>query len=436
MPVPDNDGDTRLRAFVVLRTGAIVKADACRSHLRKMLPEQMVPQTFEFPPALPRTASGKVDRRALDDRTVPRSVPAEHEPSDIVEACLTSLWEDLLGQRPIGVSDNFFEIGGNSLLAARLSVAIEKAFNARLPLASFLRAATIKQQAHLLRERQSRALWSSLVPIQTRGAKPPLFLVHLVDGNILSYRDLVRHLPPDQPVYGLQSRGLDRNNPISTRIEHMARGYVTEIRRMHPSGPFALCGWSFGGVVAFEIARQFERQGRAVALLALLDSRLQRSPHSARTHVMDVHGHMDALLAGGARLRKKLRTTWKVIENVIWRQLMLWHRRGGFLPRYMQNVTQANRNARRDYVPRPYSGHITFLKATGNNPARTYDPQAAWAPLATGGLETHEVPGTHRTMVFEPHAGRLAATLVDCLDRTWARSALAKGAVRDGGKAA
>jgi thioesterase domain-containing protein len=429
--------DLTLAACLVSRTGDPVTAHQMRAHLEQALPDYMIPSVFEFLPALPRTASGKADRMALSRPGTfgPAIDAGARRASDPVESRLAALWEDLLGFGPIGVADDFFECGGNSLLAARLGASIERAFGTKLPLATFLKHATIEQQARLLREPRAEAQWSSIVPIQTRGSKPPLFCVHLVDGNVLSYRDLIGYLPADQPIYGLQSRGLDRKSPITTRIEDMARDYVAEIQRLYPSGPFGLCGWSFGGIVAFEMARQLEREGRPAALLALLDSRVRRAERSRRL-VSRMPSHVNALLEGRARWSRKLRTARQILGNAIWRKLVLWHRAGGWLPRVMQNVTQANRNARRDYVPRPYAGPVTLFRVVHTPDSRRPDPQLEWVPLSLGGLEIHEVPGTHRTMVFEPHVKTLAAKLTECLENAWIRADSSSGTVSGGGKAA
>ena len=183
---------------------------------------------------------------------------ASRPPIDAVELRLADLWEDAFGRRPASVTDDVFELGGHSFRSsARLRMLIEEAFDIRFPLVTFMTAATLEEQANLVRNWQDvRAEWPSLVPIRESGSKPPLFIVHMADGHVLSYRDLVRRLPLDQRLYGLQSRGLDGTSPINTSIEGMARDYIAEIRNVYPRGPLAICGWSFGGTVAFEMARQ------------------------------------------------------------------------------------------------------------------------------------------------------------------------------------
>ena len=417
---PDKNGENRLTAYVVSPADQIPTLDGLRAHLRCSLPEPMVPALIEFRASLPRTAGGKIHRMALVDSV---RLPVANEgrpPRTSVEMTLVNLWEELLEQRPIGVTDDFFALGGHSLLAARLSASIAQVFGVKLPLATFLTAATIERQAELLCKQHRRGEWPLLVPIRASGTKPPLFCVHLGDGNVLSYRDLARYLPSDQPLYGLQSRGLDGIGRISTRIEEMARDYVDEIRRIQPRGPYALCGWSFGGMVAFEMASQLSDEGEMVEMLALFDTRARRSQLSARKMAgratMDLnsflHGHGGLAYAG-----RKIRTAKRIVENIIWRMLLLWYRRGGWLPRALRNITQANKNARRDYILRPYGGRVTLFRAAQTDGRKPRDRAVGWDQFVTGELEIHDVPGTHLSMVFEPHAQALAAKLTQCLEQ-------------------
>ena len=436
---PDSSGDSRLAAFIVPGQGQRPSTDQLQTHLQSILPDYMVPPSFEFLSTLPRTATGKVDRTALPpQRTDPSSMLADREPADVIELCLKNLWEDLLNQRPVSVAANFFELGGDSLLAARLSVAIERTFGAKLPMATFLTSATIQQQAHRLREVRTHSPWPSLVPIRTSGSKPPLFCVHLLDGNILSYRDLIRSLPADQPVYGLQSRGLDGMGLLNTRIEDMARDYAAEVQKVLPRGPFAICGWSFGGVVAFELARRFEQSGRSVALLALLDSRATASIASVGRVVRRVPHHLHSLLHGHDRLAyigHRIQTVRRRITNALWRRMVTWYRFAGWLPAPLRSVTHSNRCARREYVPHPYGGHVALFRATRNRKPPISD-SLGWTSLVADPLDTHDVPGTHLTMVFEPHARILGAKLTRCLEEAWARTAVPNRTADDDDEAA
>jgi amino acid adenylation domain-containing protein len=431
----EGNRDSQLAAYLVSRAGQPPSAEELRAHLQISLPPQMVPGSFEFLPSLPRTASGKIHRTALAELPTPVIATVNQPPCDAVEMGLTHLWEDLLERHPINVTDDFFALGGHSLLAARLSATIEQAFGVKLPLSTFLTAPTIEKQAELLRGQRRSMEWPLLVPINTRGSKPPLFCVHLADGNVLSYRDFARFLPSDQPLYGIQASGLDRTSRIYTRIEDMARAYVAEVRKFYPTGPYALCGWSYGGLIAFEMARQLQQQRQQVALLALFDTlaprRLRRGRPvrhrraTLRYQLCRVPIHLRALLYGRNRLgylREKIQTAKELVSVPLWRMFFAWERCGGWLPQLLRSVTHSNRIAERDYVPQRYDGHVTLFKASLPPGSGLHDLAAGWNNYVSGDLETHFVPGTHASMVFAPHARSLAQGITRCLDKVWART--------------
>jgi len=186
---------------------------------------------------------------------------------------LVAIWEEILKRSPIGVHDNFFDVGGHSLLAVSLFGRLEREFGRRLPLASLFQNPTIVQLASLLEtDSKHSTRWDSLVCIRHGGEGPAVFIVHGAGGNILIYRDLARHLTARVSVYGLQSLGLDgHKRPLGT-IEEMALSYVDEIMRQQPVGPYVLAGYCMGGKVALEMARLLEERGQSVAMLAMLDS--------------------------------------------------------------------------------------------------------------------------------------------------------------------
>ncbi|MBD2777372.1 condensation domain-containing protein [Iningainema tapete] len=191
---------------------------------------------------------------------------------DELELQLIKIWEKVLGIQPIRARDNFFELGGHSLAAVRLFTEIEKTFGKNLPLATLFQAATVAELAQIIRQKDWLAPWSSLVAIQPHGSQPPLFYIHPVGGNLLVYRDLALSLGCDQPVYGLQAKGLDGKFVPITNIMEMADHYITQIRSIQPHGPYFLAGLSSGGMVAWEMAVQFVAQGEKVAMLALFDT--------------------------------------------------------------------------------------------------------------------------------------------------------------------
>jgi thioesterase domain-containing protein/acyl carrier protein len=196
-------------------------------------------------------------------------------PRDDVELQLIKIWEKVLGVEPIGIRDNYFELGGQSLLAVRLFAQIEEAFGKNLPLATLLQAPTVEQLAAIIRQQGESCLWSPLVTIQPKGSKPPLFCIHGMGGNVLCYRELSGYLGADQPVYGIQAKGMyddEEKQTLPTIFEEMAAHYIKLIRTVQPEGPYCLAGLSAGGAIAFEMAQQFLAQGQEVALLAMFET--------------------------------------------------------------------------------------------------------------------------------------------------------------------
>ena len=244
-----------------------------RSFLKEFLSDYMVPSAFVFLDFMPLTPNGKVDRRALPipDNTRQESSSTFVAPQDKLESHLSEIWSQVLGIKPIGVEDNFFDLGGNSLQAVALFAQIEKQFGKNLPLATLFQSATVAEIAQIIRSKEWLSPWESLVPIKPTGSKPPLFYIHGGGGNLLVYRDLALALGLDQPVYGLQPRGLDGKYVPFNRIEDMAAHYLAQIRRLQPNGPYFLAGLSSGGLVGWEIAQLLQAQGQEVALLALFD---------------------------------------------------------------------------------------------------------------------------------------------------------------------
>src|SRR5205814_6623421 len=240
----------------------------CREILRAWLPNYMAPAIYIHLKTIPLTPNGKVDRKAL-----PTAYPDVSPTPNVYAAARTNLeqhlvaiWEDILKRRPIGVHDNFFDVGGHSLLAVRLFAKVERELGRRLPLASLFQNPTIAQLASLLEpDSKQPTHWNSLVCIRQGGEKPAVFIVHGAGGNILIYRDLARHLNPGVSVYGLQSVGLDGHKRPLGAVEEMAASYVEEITRQQPEGPYVLAGYCMGGKVALEMARLLEERGQSVA---------------------------------------------------------------------------------------------------------------------------------------------------------------------------
>ena len=251
--------------------------DALRTHLRGQLPGWMVPARFVFVEELPLTPSGKIDRRALPAPDAEFDTGTEYAPPrDPVEGMLCSVFTEALGVGRAGIHDNFFDLGGHSLLAIRMLSLLRERLGVELPLRVLFEHPT---PAGLAGEARAREEWQPtiLFPLKTGlsksgNPKPPLFCIHPVGGGALCYRELADCLDEDQPVYGIQAVGFEGKLDPLTDIESMAARYVEEIAAVWPEGPCRLYGWSFGGVVAFEMARLLQATGREVDLLVLADT--------------------------------------------------------------------------------------------------------------------------------------------------------------------
>jgi len=408
--VDDERRGKSLVAHLVCAEGTTEKGTNLREYLQNALPEYMMPAAFVFAHSLPKTPNGKIDRRALSRRPFPQVSQSNRREAakDSLEQQILEIWQDTLGQKPLSVLDNFFDLGGHSLLAARVMHRISRATGQIVPLALLFEAPTVREMAALLREKAWSQRISCLVPIQPEGLRPAFFCVHGVGGNVLGFRELARQLAPEYPLYGLQSRGLDGNASPFSQVEEMASHYIREIRSVQPEGPFLIGGYSFGGLVAYEMARQLTAGGEQVALLALLDTypgnleplslsmlRLVRNP--ARLAVVR---DLSAIAKGSVRRRLK----------------------DFFLSPVLKRILQANQRAAAEYKLHPYlGGKITLFRAQEFSLRSVHDPHEQWRDLATAGLEVREIAGGHGDLLVSPQVGQLAKELKECIDAcAWA----------------
>jgi thioesterase domain-containing protein len=316
-------------------------------------------------------------------------------------------------------------------MALRLFAQMEKVTDKKLPLATLFQAPTIEQFADILRRENWTPSWNSLVPIQPGGSRRPLFLVHGVGGNVLNYHALGKLMAPDQPVYGLQSIGMDGAlTPLAT-VEAMATAYIKEMRALQPEGPYYIGGMSFGAMVAWEMAIQLTAQGQKTELLALLDA----GPWGAEEQLGKAESLRLKYLSLAARIRhnfltllflpwqekityfrKKKKTFKRRLKSRQWQKKYIQALREGHgLPPGIQNVKEANFMAAPNYRPRPYAGHVTVFRASEKILNLSSDPKAGWKHLALGGVTIHEVPGNHLSLVEEPHVRVLVEKLRACL---------------------
>ena len=409
---PDRWGETRLVAYVV---GSASPA-ALRGQLGRTLPASMVPSVFVCVDSLPLTSNGKVDRDALPNPEPARS--GAHPPRDRLELCLAAIWEDVLKLQPVGVRDDFFELGGDSILALELVGRIESVCGRRLPISLLLEAPNVARQAEVLRDASWSPAWPAIVALQPHGDRPGFFCAAGAGTDVLSLSELPRHLGLDQPFYGLQPPGQDGRHPPLRTVDSLAAYFVREMRALQPRGPYFLGGSSYGGIVAFEIAQQLVRAGQEVGLLALFDTRAPGYPRlrreaPARFRLFRRLGNPFPQPPDRrwSEMRREMFRIWARRMDTCWRRLAGRPVSQESLYLSFLNVAFA---AKRHYHPLPYPRPITLFRVPAQPSSEIYetDPLLGWGELAAGGLEIVDVEGFHGQPMFrEPYVRGLADKL-------------------------
>jgi non-ribosomal peptide synthetase component F/thioesterase domain-containing protein len=338
------------------------------------------------------------------------------------EIKLTEIWKNILKVPQIGVHDNFFELGGHSLLAAQLVSQVTAQFGATIDLSLLMVAPTIAQLAGKLRQSNR----SHIVAIREVGVRPPLFFVHGGGGHLLDYRDMIEDLPDDQPVYGL--RASDVNEEYPETVEELADQYLLEIQKVQEQGPYQICGLSFGGLVAFEIARKLAEKGEHVGLIALFDTgnwaHYRYLPPAKlaqfrRTYMLDrlkkygrnlMQGRFDDLAADAQQfVTSRLKAILWKISRQICRLLSLP------VPKIVRSNLVVFSAVGQNYVPKTYPGRLLLFRAEGRTAEYGDDLMLGWTDIARDGVVVHQVPGSHLSIMRKPHVDRLIEQLIPYL---------------------
>jgi thioesterase domain-containing protein/acyl carrier protein len=426
-------GDKRLAAYYVSVAGAELGISDLRSHLRTRLPDYMLPAAFVVLDTLPLTSSGKINRRALPapDNSVPEMESGYVAPGNPIERQLASIWCELLALDRIGVNDDFFELGGHSLLAVRLIARIEKSFGRKLPLAVLFQHGTIGHLANLLVESGPSTEIASALPLQTEGDGRPLFLMPSITGGLLGFRNLIEELGGRFPVIGIQPVLAARNLEHFKDFRTTADCFVRALRAYQPHGPYALAGYSYGGLMAFEVACLLTELGEKVDLLAVLDSgpgrrgleppsgdrwrRLSGIAANLPFWMREEFFQFSASQFAG-RAARKLRRFYRLMAS------------GGRARIELDDLFNANhiqspdRELMRaalvafyDYVPRPYTGKLTLFRAKARPLLSGSSRDLGWDRFAEM-LEVRQTNGRHGSILHPPHVGELARQLGELLD--------------------
>ena len=437
----------RVVLLLVLRRG-VQLTGALASRVRRELMRQgsaaLVPDVIIEVDALPVTHNGKPSEAAARDAVnglpvrnltslanpacVERisqhpalsrdkhELPEPGKTAEQVQVYLRALWEQLFSFSPIGPDDNFFELGGHSLLAAQMLAAVRRATGRALPIATLVVAPTIVRLAAVIVGEGKEGAQPNLVSMRA-GRGRPLFMLHSITGSIMECLTLAGTLQSDRPVYGLQARGLDGDDAPQRRVEDMARVYIEQMRMVQPSGPYALVGYSFGGLVAFEIAQQLIAAGEKIELLCLLDTYVNERylPLAARTRfqlgVVSNRVSEFRALSGRDRASYLRDRAFGLADRIRMRAGLLARKAAPDtegLPPVLKHVRESMRVAMTTYRPRRYrGGPIIYVRASIKEGGQG-DPLPAWQQIARRGLIVKHLEGRHTDLVIEPNLAAVA----------------------------
>ncbi len=426
----DSPGGKRLVAYIECEPEKNPAIPEIKALLKRTLPDFMIPAAFVAMEKMPMLPNGKVDRKGLPAPEWHGSERAFEAAATPLERQISKIWERILGVQPIGVTDNFFDLGGHSLLAVKLFAQLDQSFGRKLPLASLFKAPTIRQLAEIIRADPKPQAWSTIVDIQPRGGKRPIFWVHSLGGDggggFFYYRKLAELLGQDQPSFGIRSP----QEPFD-RIEAMARHYIQAIKEKQPRGPYQLGGFCFGGLVAFEMARQLEAAGEVVGLLAILESgppnldKTQVTAGSARFSIENVYENLRDFASHPASEQvAMLRRKAKKIRDRLASRSGQPNQPPPALnemidmtkyPKDYVKYAETHWKALENYKAGGYRGTIHLFRAR-KQPLRSMDPSLGWNQVAPGRVRIAVIPGTHESMVQEPNVQTLAQRIREAIE--------------------
>lgn len=410
---PDGTGGHFLHAYAVSKSGSTYDLDQFVSALSRVLPRHMLPSTLTWMNRFPMLPNGKLDRKAF---LIPQAAlkPASfHAPSTGVEKKLVEIWKEVLELEAVSIEDNFYDLGGTSLQGFMIFARIAQRLKVNLPPATMLQAPSVVLQARFI-ERASDDDGNArdlLVRFRAGGSREPLFMVHDGWGGIMFLRELANLLRTDRAIYGLRPPALDGRSSLPRTIEETATLYIEQIRRQQPRGPYQLCGYSFGGFVAFEMARQLTAKGEEVHFVGIIDASKASKPTIVRSLLAIRTGELPSLL------RKTAHAGIHYMRSL--GEEVTAHRNSARLARGLPLETPAVheyyrytfRKAVKRYTAQKYPGKVTVF--AGDNKERLHD--ARWRKV-TAEVEVREIGGSHTEIVGARYNGLLASSIDDTLD--------------------
>lgn len=432
-----------------------------QSLVGQQLPEYMVPNHFVQLDQFPLTPNGKLDRNALPIPIIRREIPEHFEPpQNNTEKGIAEIFGKILAINDIGRHDNFFELGGNSLMAMQVISQVRKTFGVEIFVRTLFEAPTVSTFAEMvarLKESQNNEypepisshasndpmeqaaakrfgnpdfpkLDTLLICLQAQGTKPPFFYIHPIGGGVTCYQKLVRHLGKEYPIYALQAIDFISALGHPPSLEELAGYYIQSIQSLDPLGPYYLAGWSLGGVIAYEMARQLEAMGQHVEVLVLIDSFFPQQKswstitNPERTLRLFWRNLTDGKVLHFTEIFNETGFSYSS-QDVTFKALWKYGLSHGILPAGMQfshleqlwHVFGSLRKALDAYHPKPYSGKLALFQASSHGSEINKQARMDWEGVTPGGVEVYEIPGNHYSLFDTPHIEILASQIKTCL---------------------
>jgi len=421
----DRKGNKKLVSYFVAEKGIEAPISDLRKHLAERLPLHMLPHYLMGLGEIPLTGTGKI---ALSQLPLPSLVRPgltnEYEGAgDEIERKLVEIWEEQLGIEGIGVTDDFFDVGGDSLLGVLIFVKVEEAFGRKLPVSVLLKASTVRGLAGVLRSEDTRQDFTPVIPINPVGGRAPLFFIPGKGGYPIRIRHLAKYLDAQTPVYALQDLLNKRKYKFLRSIEAVAAFYLREIKKIDPDGPYILVGESSGGKIAYEMAQQLLRASERPPVLALLDTYnlldsvidYYKSKHNLPFYQMLVNKHLAILIQANWQGRldylRFYRATIRQKAKRFFRRRLKDVRQSAklALPKDVRQVEKSNKQAIQAYELQPYPGEVILFKALRG--PRANDPTNGWDRVELGKLDIYPLDCYHGSILFDPAVKKLAETL-------------------------
>jgi len=397
-----------------------------REELSKIVPSFMIPNIFMWVNDFPLTTNGKIDKKNLP---APEYIRQDAEvqlrkPETETEKAVAKVWSEVLQIEKIGIDDNFFEMGGTSIMAVKVIAEIEKSTGRRFPLSVLFEYSTVEKFAKLLNE-GGEIDSDCLVPIKSNGSKAPLFIVHGGGLDVLYFANMSKHLDEEQPLYGLQGVGSNGFDDWYESIEDMAANYIQAIVKINPNGPYALAGYCVGGIVAFEMTRQLQEQGKKVSLTVLLDSYADSS-YYYKTH------KQKKLIRYYNKTRKRLSYLAEMLTSIDGFKKRFNAKKEYILQRHIENnntseldllaqerfikATAMMHGILSKYHLKPQNLKVDLFNSNDYAAQLLAPKHLGWKKAAQKGLTLHNIPVSDFDMRVAPHDKILARMLQDVLD--------------------